>query len=128
MTIVILSTFEIELLLLTYLVGPAKFFRQIYYVIDLFIVTCSMLLELLFHVMSKELMEVLPGMLVLFRVWRFVRIGHGLVASTHEIEEQKTHLALEHIELLEGRLGRYEAELPERPEKLRKKDHGEEFH
>ena len=26
-----------------------------------------------------------------FRVWRFVRIGHGLVASTFELQEIKMH-------------------------------------
>ena len=95
------------------------------YVIDLLVVTCSLVLELLFRLASNEVMEVLPGILILFRLWRFVRIGHGLVASTYEIEEHKTHLALGHIELLEGLLKRYEVEggIPERPEKLRKKHH-----
>ena len=33
--------------------------------------------------------NMLPGVLIFFRLWRFVRIGHGLVASTYEIEEHR---------------------------------------
>ena len=42
-----------------------------------------------------------------------------LVASTYEIEEHKTHLALEHIELLEERLKIYET-IPDWPDKLKR--------
>lgn len=125
-TIVILTTFQIELCFLIYLIGPAKFFHQVFYVIDLFVVTCSLFLELLYRFANfGELdWEALPEILILFRLWRFVRIGHGLVASTHEIGEHKTHLALEHIEMLEERLERHGGELPERPDTL-KSSHGE---
>lgn len=120
-TIVILCTFEIELLLLIYLLGPAKFFHHLVYFVDLIIVTFSLVLELIFRHASNQTWEVLPGILIIFRVWRFVRIGHGLVASTYEVQEHNMHLAMEHIEELEERLRRYE-DLPERPEKLRKSE------
>lgn len=63
-------------------------------------------------------MEALPGILIIFRLWRFIRIGHGLVASTYEVQEHKTHLAMEHIAVLENRLKIYEDEIPELPKKL----------
>lgn len=120
-TIVILTTFQVELCLLIYLIGPAKFFRQVFYVIDLFVVTCSLFLELLYRFGNfGELdWEILPEILIMFRLWRFVRIGHGLVASTHEIGEHKTHLAVEHIGMLEERLESHGGKLPERPDNLK---------
>mmetsp|Transcript_23055 Transcript_23055/g.42325 ORF Transcript_23055/g.42325 Transcript_23055/m.42325 type:complete len:319 (-) Transcript_23055:469-1425(-) len=121
-TIVILVTFEVELFLMIYLLGPEKFFHQLIYVVDLFIVTLSLVLELLFRAASNQLNEVLPGILIIFRMWRFVRIGHGLVASTYEVQEHKTELAMEHIEELEERLKKHEEEVPERPEKLRRSE------
>lgn len=119
-TILILLTFEIELLFLVYLLGPKTFLHEFLYVLDLFIVSASLILELVFLYASNQALEVLPGILILFRVWRFVRIGHGLVASTYEVMEHKLHIALEHIELLEERLRVFDDEAPERPKKLKK--------
>lgn len=48
------------------------------------------------------------------------RIGHGLVASTYEIEHHKSHLAMDFIEELEEMVRKLGAEPPERPEQLRK--------
>lgn len=118
-TIVILSAFMLELVFLIYLLGPSKFFRELIYVVDVFVVSCSLALELSFHFLAKnQALEAFPGILILFRLWRFVRIGHGLVASTYEMQEHKTHLALEHIEELEKRLRRCGDEVPERPKQL----------
>ena len=87
---------------------------------DLFVVTVSLVLELVLRMLTQKYIEVLPGILIIFRVWRFVRIGHGLVASTYEIEEHKTHAAIGHIEKLEEMLKKYvdDKDIPERPEKI----------
>ena len=121
-TIVILTTFELELLFVLYLLGLKKFFHHCVYIVDLFVVTVSLGLELAFHWAKNENLEVLPGILIIFRLWRFIRIGHGLVATTYEIEEHKTHLAKEHIAKLEGMVKEHGGEVPERPEKLKRKD------
>ena len=118
-TIGILTTFEIELLFLIYLLRE-RFFHHIIYIIDLIIVTSSLVLELVFQLHSKGSLEVLAGFLIMFRLWRFVRIGHGLVASTYEIQEHKSHVAMMYIEELEERLRKYGEEVPERPKKLRR--------
>ncbi len=76
-TIFILSVFELELLFLVYLIGPKIFCKQLTYVVDLTVVTLSLSLELLFKYASEEILSVLPGILIVFRLWRFVRIGHG---------------------------------------------------
>lgn len=118
-TIVILVTFMVELTFLIYLLGPSKFFDELIYVIDLFVVSTSLALELTFHFLTKyQALETVPGILVIFRLWRFLRIGHGLVASTYEIGEHKNHAALEHIEELEKRLKELGDEVPEKPKDL----------
>jgi len=118
-TIVILATFEVELLFLIYLLRE-KFFHHLIYIVDLIIVTSSLVLELVFRLHSKGSLEVIAGFLIMFRLWRFVRIGHGLVASTYEIQEHKSHVAMMYIEELEERLKKYGDEVPERPKKLRR--------
>ena len=100
-TLVILSSFLLELLALVYLLGPKQFFKQVTYVVDLVIVAMSLSLEILLKHASKEVLSVIPGILIIFRVWRFVRIGHGLVASTYELQQHKLHLAVSYIEELE---------------------------
>ena len=119
MTIVILGSFQLELLFLIYLIGPKNFCSQLTYVADLIVVTLSLGLEIMFKFASKEVMSVLPGILIVFRLWRFVRIGHGLVASTYEVQERKMHMAVEYIEELEKKLKRAgRSSLPHRPKTL----------
>ena len=123
MTVVILGLFEVELLLLIYLLGPIKFFKQFLYVLDLVIVSASLALELsLQYIGDNTVAAVLPELLIVFRVWRFVRIGHGLVASAHEVGLDKMHTALEHIEMLEGMLKNCGTAVPERPKKLHQEE------
>ena len=122
MTIVILITFEFELLLMLYLLGK-KFWSSCFYVVDFFIVSISLILELLFHWANMYEYEVLPGVLIFFRLWRFVRIGHGLVASTYEIEEHRHMQAELYIDEIEGLLKKTGCtNLPERPEHLKKEE------
>ena len=105
-----------------YLLGK-KFCSSCFYVVDLFIVTISLVLELLFHFAHKYEYEVLPGVLIFFRLWRFVRIGHGLVASTYEIEEHRHMQAQSYIDEIEDMLKKTGCtNLPERPEHLKKEE------
>ena len=119
-TIAILVTFLSELLLVMYLLGPGTFCRQTVYVVDISVVSASLVLEVLFHFASNREMWALPGILILFRTWRFVRVGHGLVMSTYEVMEHNVQLATEHIGALEERLRECGDEVPPRPERLRK--------
>jgi hypothetical protein len=118
-TVFILVTFEVELLLLIYLLGPVKFVHQFMYILDFIVVTISLVLELLLHNIGYEsAAEVLPSLLILIRMWRFVRIGHGLVASAHEMGREKILLALDHINKLEDILETNGFEVPVKPNKL----------
>ena len=124
LTMIILITFEIELLLMVYLLGPKEFFSQVWYVLDLFIVTVSLVLELVFKFVRDDIIQDLVGILVLFRVWRFVRIGHGLIVSTFEIQEEKIEELKHYVQEMEEIVTQCGSELPsKRPSLLKESEH-----
>jgi hypothetical protein len=87
-----------ELLVLLAILGPRSFFTHPLYVLDFFIVAVSLALEVTFQVIHEDDIGALLGLLVIGRIWRFVRIGHGLFASTfevsmHKVEELETQVA-----------------------------------
>ena len=88
------------------------------YVVDFVVVISSLTLELIFKFSSEDALAALPGILIVFRLWRFVRIGHGLVASTYEVQQHKIETAIDYISELEEKLERYDA-LPQRPKSLK---------
>ena len=112
-TIIILLTFEVELLTMMYLIGPDKFFARVLYVVDLFIVTVSLVLEIVFRTLHNQIASDLIGILIFFRVWRFVRIGHGFIASTLEVEHEKLEKWEQYIKDLENIVTDMGGKLPE---------------
>mmetsp|Transcript_9101 Transcript_9101/g.19438 ORF Transcript_9101/g.19438 Transcript_9101/m.19438 type:complete len:324 (-) Transcript_9101:337-1308(-) len=124
LTMAVLCTFEIELLTMIYLLGPAKFFSHILYVLDLFIVTVSLLMELVFKLVHQDILGDVVGLLIFFRVWRFVRIGHGLVASTFELEEEKFDALVLYVREVEDLLTKNGCDLPtSRPNTIDETNH-----
>lgn len=87
----ILSAFAIELLLLLGALD-LQFFHNLLYVIDFLVVYASLALEVSLHNLSTAGGE-LAGALVLARIWRFMRIAHGLATVTHEAQHvtHETH-------------------------------------
>ena len=58
------------------------FFRNPLYVLDILIITSSISLELFLHSLGpNKHTEEMAGMLVLARLWRFMRIGHAPLAT-----------------------------------------------
>lgn len=87
--------------------------------------TISLVLELAFHFyLYPAITDTMPGILIIVRCWRFVRIGHGLVVSTHEVgdhaQKELVFASVEHIRKLETiiRGGKLMKDLPEWPEIL----------
>ena len=113
-TLIILILFEIELLLMMYLLGPNTYFSNMLYALDLFVVTVSLILEIIFRVVHEDILNDLVGILILFRVWRFVRIGHGLVASTFELQEERIHELKHYVQEVEEMVETFGGELPEK--------------
>lgn len=72
--------FLIENLVEMAALGVRKFASQIFLVLDFLVVLISLVLEILFHIMKSNFQEVV-AMLVFFRLWRFIRIGHVSLLS-----------------------------------------------
>mmetsp|Transcript_8116 Transcript_8116/g.9305 ORF Transcript_8116/g.9305 Transcript_8116/m.9305 type:complete len:258 (+) Transcript_8116:228-1001(+) len=77
-SLAILSTFEIELIFLMFILGLYGFFRNFAYILDLLIITFSLVLEVMLHNTESG---AAVGLLILARLWRFVRISHGILFS-----------------------------------------------
>ena len=98
----ILCVFMAENIALVILLGIGNFARNYLYVVDFVVVATSLALEIALMVMGEDRLATLAGILVIARLWRFVRLGHGLVSTTVEIEHEK-------VEELEGRIAELEA-------------------
>jgi len=94
-SVAILGVFEVELLSLVAALD-VRFFLNPFYTVDLIVVTLSLVLEIWLHsiVNSGSSIDV-THFLIIMRVWRMARVGHGIATSSHELAEKKI-IALEH--------------------------------
>ena len=104
MTITILSIFMVELLVTMWAIKPWIFFRQAFYALDFTIVSASIALESTFHALDDDTLATMIGLLILGRVWRFVRIGHGMVELVSNMNRQQYEELLAYTEDLEAKL------------------------
>lgn len=112
LTIAILSTFFLELSIEMIALTPAVFFRQFWFFLDYVIISISLALEIGFHVKHEDVYQSFAGILVLVRIWRFVRIGHGIVEVTHEQVKEGERSLWQYVEELEALLHANNIELP----------------
>ena len=99
-SVVILSAFAAELTLLL-LALDCQFFHHLLYVIDAVVVFSSLTLEIVLYTTAAGN---LAGALILARLWRFVRVSHGLVVSSHEaaeISHERQEAIKEHLAEIE---------------------------
>jgi hypothetical protein len=113
LTITILSVFMIELNVEMIALRPTIFFRQFSYLLDYIIISVSLALEILFHSLSDDKIQSLVGLLVFVRIWRFVRIGHGIVEITNEVLHKDHEKLVSYTEQLEELLQQHNIALPE---------------
>ncbi|KAG7339635.1 hypothetical protein IV203_025322 [Nitzschia inconspicua] len=111
-TMTILSSFMLELNIEMIALGPKVFFRQVFFFMDYFVIAISLALEAFFHSINKDNLQSLVGLLVLIRIWRFIRIGHGIVAVTAEMSDSKYEALLAHVEHLEEVICQNKIETP----------------
>lgn len=114
-TVAILALFLIENLVEMAALGPCVFFKQIFLAADFFVVLISLVLELTFKHLKSDLAE-LVGILVLFRIWRFIRIGHGIIEITSELTNEYYDPLIQYAKKCEEKLKDSNVELPERSE------------
>jgi hypothetical protein len=94
LSLIILSLFMIELLVLMACLGVKRFFKHILYDIDLFIVSISLALEITVIIgvdsrLDREV-EAIVALLLLARMWRFARIIHSVFLETYDFEHERS--------------------------------------
>lgn len=84
-SLTILTTFALELLLMLIGMG-CGFIRQPLLVLDIIVVYISLVVEIVFK--QEEFQEIVV-ILIISRMWRFVRIFHAMGMTMHEVEEHR---------------------------------------
>jgi hypothetical protein len=112
LTLAILSTFFLELTLMMVALKPRIFFRQIFYALDYVIVSVSLALEATFHALGDDVLQSLIGLVIMGRVWRFIRIGHGIVEISEELAHEREEHLLTYVDELEDILHKNNLPLP----------------
>jgi len=112
MSIVILCIFGIELVVLIFCYG-LSFFKKALYVLDLIVVTISLILDLALN------MGIVGSLLVIFRAWRLLRIARGVYMSVGEQKKAKRKREQRKISNYIDSLKRHNKVLKEELERLR---------
>lgn len=110
-TIVILCIFFTEISLEMAVLGVKKFFSQLFLALDFFIVSISLIFELVFFAYKSQIQKVF-AVLVVFRIWRFVRVGHALMEVTSELTGQEYEDVFEYVTECEKRMKAHKIGLP----------------
>lgn len=133
-TIGILSLFFIEGIVEMLTLGR-EYWKQTFLVLDFVVITISLLLELVFHyvISAKHDLEEIAALLVLIRLWRFVRIGHGVVEVASETTSMAYEPLFEYIQQCENELDKFKISKPHKSERVAvlmegHKDHGHHGH
>jgi hypothetical protein len=95
------------------------FLATVFFTLDYLIVTISIVLEAVFHAKTDEIYQSLAGLLVLVRLWRFFRIGHGIVEVTHELAQEEYQKLDYYKDELEALLRSHNIALPAGAESTR---------
>ncbi|GBG26499.1 Voltage-gated hydrogen channel 1 [Hondaea fermentalgiana] len=96
-SVTILILFELELAVLLASIHRL-FFRNALYIFDFVVVTVALVLETVLH---TELAQEAGGLLIFVRLWRLLRVGHGIFTDVHEVDHNKMEkLRHEHKELI----------------------------
>ena len=128
MTVVILSIFFLELTVEMVALTPRVFFCQFWFLLDYVIISISLALEVAFKIKQEDIYQSFVGLLVVVRIWRFVRIGHGIVEVTHENVSHQGKELLSYVEELEGLLKNNGINLPGSAKRIHEAHHDHATH
>lgn len=117
-TMSILGFFLLELNLEMVALGPCVFFRQFFYALDYVIILVSFVAEMALRLIGKDEVQALVGFLVFVRIWRFIRIGHGLVEVATDIAGLHYSDLMEYTVALEDELLDRNLPLPDAADKF----------
>jgi len=72
------------------------FLRNPLYVLDLLVVSVSLTIEIVGH-SAGQIYGEFAHAIVIARIWRFIRIGHGIWSTTHEYDHEKMEHYLDEV-------------------------------
>lgn len=101
-SIIILCVFEVELIIKIW-VSPEHFFKNPYHVFDLVVVSLSLFIDTVFMAVvmffTKDVdegaLDIAAAVLLTTRIWRIVRIVHGIFEVVHAQKEEMDDLEAE---------------------------------
>jgi len=96
----ILCLFEVELLATLSALGTL-FFKNPLYLLDMIVVTASLVLDFHLHLGKAAAGESGATILIVARCWRFVRVIHGVTSSSHERDMEQCKETVELARQLE---------------------------
>ena len=128
LTVVILSIFFLELTVEMVALTPRVFFCQFWFLLDYVIISISLALEVAFRIKQEDIYQSFVGLLVVVRIWRFVRIGHGIVEVTHENVHNQGKELLLYVEELEELLKNNGINLPRSAKHIHEVHHDHAAH
>ena len=109
-SLIILIGFAVELFGLLAAMGK-HFFRNPLYTLDFFVVGIAIVVDVI--ILSKDSAPEagLVELIIIARVWRFVRIIHGIYATTHETDLHELEKVMENRKTLKEHIGVLEDEI-----------------
>lgn len=96
LSMAVLALFQLELLGLLAAIGFRLFCSNPLYVLDFVIISISIVLETVGRA-YHELYGQFAHAVIVARIWRFIRIGHGIFTSTHELDHEKLEHAIKEV-------------------------------
>jgi len=115
-SVAVLVVFAIELMFLVFAYGH-HIFKKPFYIVDIVVVTASLVFDILF--LGYEVVEGI--VLIIWRGWRLVRIGHGFYVGLEENFERHKEGLLKKIDELKQQQEKSQNEIKQLIEKLNKK-------
>jgi len=103
-SVAILIIFEVELLTLLAIL-KRDFFKGILHVLDLLVVTISLVIEIATRNTGV-------GAFIIFRIWRFIRVGHGLYMTDEKIHDEEQEHVEKYVSELQEILKENNIEIP----------------
>mmetsp|Transcript_6463 Transcript_6463/g.10211 ORF Transcript_6463/g.10211 Transcript_6463/m.10211 type:complete len:207 (-) Transcript_6463:99-719(-) len=117
-SIVILGCFLMELALQMYAFGPRQWLSECLHTFDLVVTLLTFVMEIVFH--GNEKVESVVGLLIVFRLWRLVRVIHVTTEALELKHETEQHAHEKNDEDLAKRFEDLQAENQKLKEELQK--------
>jgi len=117
-TISILVIFLVENLVEIAALGVCKYFKQVFLAVDFAVVLISLVFELISRFDDHLKILQYGVVLIFFRIWRFVRVGHGIAEVASELTAGHFESLVEYAKECEKKLEEHTISKPEKTKEV----------